>query len=167
MQAMGVEATVGAQRQPDGSVRLLVEGHDMGVVIGKHGSTINALQYLVGLVLQKRTGERTRLVIDAEGYRSRREQALKDMARTYAQHPHAANGSGAEARPYPVGGLTAAEGRQLVWRRGGACARVDLRAGRGGAAHSDREQDHCHTGDSSHGELTAQFSPYCTPMEEA
>jgi len=85
MQAMGVEATVGAQRQPDGAVRLLVEGHDMGVVIGKHGSTINALQYLVGLVLQKRTGERTRLVIDAEGYRSRREQALKDMARTYAQ----------------------------------------------------------------------------------
>lgn len=85
MQAMDVEATVGAQRQPDGSIRLLVEGHDMGVVIGKHGSTINALQYLVGLVLQKRTGERTRLVIDAEGYRSRREQALKDMARTYAQ----------------------------------------------------------------------------------
>src|SRR5438045_1543714 len=39
MQAMGVEATVGAQRQSDGSVRLLVEGHDMGVVIGKHGST--------------------------------------------------------------------------------------------------------------------------------
>jgi spoIIIJ-associated protein len=84
LQAMGVEAVVGAQRQPDGSVRLLVEGHDMGVVIGKHGSTINALQYLVGLILQKRTGERTRLVIDAEGYRSRREQALKDMARTYA-----------------------------------------------------------------------------------
>jgi spoIIIJ-associated protein len=85
MQAMGVEATVGAQRQGDGSVRLLVEGHDMGVVIGKHGSTINALQYLVGLILQKRTGERTRLVIDAEGYRNRREQALKEMALTYAQ----------------------------------------------------------------------------------
>jgi spoIIIJ-associated protein len=84
LQAMGVEATVGAQGQPDGSIRLLVEGHDMGVVIGKHGSTINALQYLIGLILQKRTGERTRLVIDAEGYRSRREQALKDLARTYA-----------------------------------------------------------------------------------
>jgi spoIIIJ-associated protein len=85
LQAMDVPAEVGAQRQPDGSVRLLVEGHEMGVVIGKHGSTINALQYLVGLILQKRTGERTRLVIDAEGYRNRREQALKEMAHTYAQ----------------------------------------------------------------------------------
>jgi spoIIIJ-associated protein len=57
----------------------------MGVVIGKHGGTINALQYLISLILQKRVGERVRLVIDAEGYRSRREQALRDMAHTYAQ----------------------------------------------------------------------------------
>jgi spoIIIJ-associated protein len=85
LQAMGVPATVNAEGQPDGSVRLLVEGTDMGVVIGKHGGTINALQYLVSLILQKRTGERIRLVIDAEGYRTRREQALRDMARSYAQ----------------------------------------------------------------------------------
>jgi spoIIIJ-associated protein len=85
LQAMSVPATVGAQRQPDGSIRLFVEGPEMGVVIGKHGATINALQYLVGLIVQKRSGERIRLVIDAEGYRSRREQALKEMALTYAQ----------------------------------------------------------------------------------
>jgi spoIIIJ-associated protein len=82
---MSVPAAVSGEGQPDGSVRLLVEGPDMGVVIGKHGGTINALQYLVGLILQKRTGERIRLVIDAEGYRTRREQALRDMARAYAQ----------------------------------------------------------------------------------
>jgi spoIIIJ-associated protein len=85
LQAMSVPATVGSQRQPDGSIRLFVEGPEMGVVIGKHGATINALQYLVGLIVQKRSGERIRLVIDAEGYRSRREQALKEMALTYAQ----------------------------------------------------------------------------------
>jgi spoIIIJ-associated protein len=85
LQAMAVPATVGVQRQPDGTVRLLVEGPEMGVVIGKHGATINALQYLTGLIVQKRSGERLRLVIDAEGYRSRREQALRDMAHTYAQ----------------------------------------------------------------------------------
>src|SRR3989442_473869 len=39
LQAMGVPATVNAEGQPDGSVRLLVEGPDMGVVIGKHGGT--------------------------------------------------------------------------------------------------------------------------------
>jgi spoIIIJ-associated protein len=85
LQAMAVPATVGVQGQPDGTVRLLVEGPEMGVVIGKHGATINALQYLTGLIVQKRSGERLRLVIDAEGYRSRREQALRDMAHTYAQ----------------------------------------------------------------------------------
>jgi spoIIIJ-associated protein len=85
LQAMGVPAAVTGESQPDGSVRLLVEGSDMGVVIGKHGGTINALQYLISLILQKRVGERVRLVIDAEGYRSRREQALRDMAHTYAQ----------------------------------------------------------------------------------
>jgi spoIIIJ-associated protein len=85
LQAMSVPATVGAQLQSDGAIRLFVEGPEMGVVIGKHGATINALQYLVGLIVQKRLGERIRLVIDAEGYRSRREQALKEMALTYAQ----------------------------------------------------------------------------------
>lgn len=85
LQAMAVPATVGVQRQNDGAIRLLVEGPEMGVVIGKHGGTINALQYLVGLIVQKRSGERNRLVIDAEGYRSRREQALKEMALTYAR----------------------------------------------------------------------------------
>jgi spoIIIJ-associated protein len=85
LQAMGVPATVTGERQPDNSVRLLVEGSDMGVVIGKHGGTINALQYLIGLIVQKRSGERIRLVIDAEGYRSRREQALRDLAINYAQ----------------------------------------------------------------------------------
>jgi spoIIIJ-associated protein len=85
LQAMGVPATVESQRQADGSIRLFVEGPEMGVVIGKHGATINALQYLVGLIVQKRSGERFRLIIDAEGYRSRREQALKEMALTYAQ----------------------------------------------------------------------------------
>ena len=85
LQGMGVPATVQGERQPEGSVRLLVEGADMGVVIGKHGGTINALQYLISLILQKRVGERVRLIIDAEGYRSRREQALRDMAHAYAQ----------------------------------------------------------------------------------
>jgi len=85
LQGMGVPASVQGERQPEGSVRLLVEGADMGVVIGKHGGTINALQYLISLILQKRVGERVRLIIDAEGYRSRREQALRDMAHAYAQ----------------------------------------------------------------------------------
>ena len=112
LQGMAVPATVGAQRQSDGSVRLMVEGHDMGVVIGKHGTTINALQYLVGLVVQKRTGERTRLVIDAEGYRSRREQALKEMALTYAA---AGQGTRGTRRCWTRSSPTSAASFTIAW----------------------------------------------------
>jgi spoIIIJ-associated protein len=84
LQRMGLEARVALEHQEDGSYRLEVSGDDMGVVIGKHGSTINALQYLVGLIAHKRVGERVRVVVDAEGYRGRREQTLIELARSYA-----------------------------------------------------------------------------------
>jgi spoIIIJ-associated protein len=84
LQRMGLPAQVVMEPIEDGSYRLAVSGDDMGVVIGKHGNTINALQYLVGLIVHKRVGERVRVVVDAEGYRGRREQTLRDLARSYA-----------------------------------------------------------------------------------
>jgi spoIIIJ-associated protein len=84
LQRMGMDARIEMESLEDGSYRLEVFGDDMGVVIGKHGNTINALQYLVGLIAHKRVGERVRIVVDAEGYRGRREQTLRDMARSYA-----------------------------------------------------------------------------------
>src|SRR5204862_5848407 len=85
--AMGLKAEVKRKGTvaEDGSIRLEVNGPDMGVVIGKNGSTINALQYLVGLIAHKRIGERVRVVVDAEDYRSRRERALQELALTYAR----------------------------------------------------------------------------------
>jgi spoIIIJ-associated protein len=84
LQRMGLQARVELENQEDGSYRLEVFGDDMGVVIGKHGNTINALQYLVGLIAHKRVGERVRVVVDAEGYRGRREQTLRELARSFA-----------------------------------------------------------------------------------
>jgi spoIIIJ-associated protein len=83
--AMGLQSEVRPKGVEDGSIRLEVNGPDMGVVIGKHGSTINALQYLVGLITHKRVGERVRVVVDAEDYRSRRERTLQDLAQTFAR----------------------------------------------------------------------------------
>jgi spoIIIJ-associated protein len=83
--AMGLEAEVILKDQEEGNIRLEVSGPDMGVVIGKHGSTINALQYLVGLIAHRRVGERVRVVVDAEDYRSRRERSLQELALTYAR----------------------------------------------------------------------------------
>lgn len=83
--AMGLHAEVRPLGFEDGSIRLEVNGPDMGVVIGKHGSTINALQYLVGLITHKRVGERVRVVVDAEDYRSRRERTLQELAQSFAR----------------------------------------------------------------------------------
>jgi spoIIIJ-associated protein len=83
--AMGLETQVFLKGEEEGSIRLEVAGPDMGVVIGKHGSTINALQYLVGLIAHKRIGERVRVVVDAEDYRSRRERTLQELAQSFAR----------------------------------------------------------------------------------
>ncbi len=50
------------------------------LVIGKHGQTIDAIQYLVGVITNKRLAARVRVIVDTEGYRGRREEALRNQA---------------------------------------------------------------------------------------
>jgi spoIIIJ-associated protein len=84
--AMGLDATVTMRPLEEETYLLEIAGDDdMGVVIGKHGNTINALQYLVGLIAHKKVGHRVRVVVDAEEYRARREQLLVNMAQDYAE----------------------------------------------------------------------------------
>lgn len=82
---MGFEAAVEVSEDGQGSYRLDVAGPGLSVVIGRQGQTLGALQYLVTLVVNKRVGRRVRLVVDAEGYRTRREEALKETACNWAQ----------------------------------------------------------------------------------
>src|SRR5207248_8895470 len=78
LRAMDMEAEVRARRADDGAYRVEMNGPDMGLLIGRQGSSLGALQYLVTRVVSKRVGQRVRLVLDAEGYRSRREDALRE-----------------------------------------------------------------------------------------
>jgi spoIIIJ-associated protein len=55
-------------------------GGDLGVLIGRHGQTIDAVQYLVNAIVARREGERVEVVVDAAGYRSRRRAALETIA---------------------------------------------------------------------------------------
>ena len=64
----------------DEEIVLDMVGGDTPRLIGRHGQTINAIQYLVGVVTNKRTQSRVRVVVDAEGYRGRREDALRKQA---------------------------------------------------------------------------------------
>lgn len=99
--AMHFSADVELVEQEDGSYWLDVVGEDAGRVIGRHGNTLNALQYLTGLVTQKQTGEYSRLTVDADGYRERRQTALIEQARELAAAVTEA-GQEAELDPLPA-----------------------------------------------------------------
>jgi spoIIIJ-associated protein len=79
VQALGLRATVDVEETPD-EIRATVNGDDLGLLIGKHGATIDALQH-IGLRAALRGGEeRKQIVVDAAGYRDRREAALHRAA---------------------------------------------------------------------------------------
>lgn len=68
----------------DGSVTFKLHGDDMGIMIGKHGQTLDSLQYLTNLVANKNSSERVRVIIDVEDYRDRRIETLTRLARRLA-----------------------------------------------------------------------------------
>ena len=57
-----------------------VHGEDLGILIGKHGQTLDAIQYLTNLVANKEVRRRCQIVVDVENYRSRREETLIQLA---------------------------------------------------------------------------------------
>ena len=72
----------------DNGLRLCIDAETMGLLIGRRGETLDAMQYLVSLVANKNRKEEgyIRVTLDTEGYRSRREETLKRLARKNAQH---------------------------------------------------------------------------------
>jgi spoIIIJ-associated protein len=62
-----------------------VRGRDLGVLIGRHGETLNALQFITRLVCSRRLQRRANIVVDVEGYKNRRESTLRRMARQMAE----------------------------------------------------------------------------------
>ena len=64
----------------DEEIRATVNGEDLGLLIGKHGSTIDALQHLAGRIAYRGREDRKSVVVDAAGYRERREAALRRAA---------------------------------------------------------------------------------------
>jgi spoIIIJ-associated protein len=89
LSALGVTATIGVV-EADESVTATVSGHDLGVLIGRHGQMIDALQYLANAMAHRAVGdERRRIVIDAAGYRERRAATLEALARRSAEQASA------------------------------------------------------------------------------
>jgi len=89
---MGIEGDVSirdAETPGDGlgmaKAVLEVEGDDLGVLIGRRGETLGALQYLLNLMVTRQLGEGNYFTVDIEGYRRRRERQLRTLAQRTAE----------------------------------------------------------------------------------
>ncbi|MHB8917605.1 MAG: RNA-binding cell elongation regulator Jag/EloR [Desulfocucumaceae bacterium] len=79
LKTMELEATAGV-KEMDQTITVNLEGENLGILIGRRGETLDALQYLMNLSVNKNREHRKRFVLDIEGYRQRREETLKNLA---------------------------------------------------------------------------------------
>lgn len=83
-QVMGVNVTT--QTSKDGEHwHIDITGPELGILIGRRGDTLDALQYLTNLAVSRKLSERVRLVVDVEGYRLRREDTLVRLAKRLSE----------------------------------------------------------------------------------
>lgn len=82
---LDVEVEVMGEKTNDEQVMYNLKSDDLGIVIGHRGETLDALQYLTSLVVNKETEEYYRVLIDAEGYRDRRKETLVRLANKLAR----------------------------------------------------------------------------------
>jgi spoIIIJ-associated protein len=105
--ALSLNAEVDVATDDEGVVHGTLQGDDLGLFIGRHGQTIDAVQHLAQRMVHAKTGELRRIVIDAEGYRARRQEALERQA------DDAADEALRFDRPVALDAMTAGE-RRLV-----------------------------------------------------
>jgi spoIIIJ-associated protein len=91
LKAMKVRAKVTVQMghpedpQDRVPVQVDIRGDDLSILIGPKAETLNALQYISGLIISKEVGHSLPLVVDVEGYRARRSQQIRQLARRMAE----------------------------------------------------------------------------------
>ncbi|MBQ3543726.1 MAG: protein jag [Lachnospiraceae bacterium] len=83
--AMNIEAQIDIKySETDRNIDINLSGEEMGLLIGKRGQTIDSLQYLVSLVVNKESKEYLRVKVDTENYRNRRKATLEELAKNIA-----------------------------------------------------------------------------------
>ena len=93
--------------EASGQVTGTVSGADLGLLLGRHGPTIDAIQYLANAIVHRRLAEPVEVVVDAEGYRDRRQRALCSVA------DRAVVDARRSGRPVPLEPMTSVE-RKIV-----------------------------------------------------
>jgi spoIIIJ-associated protein len=92
LKLMGVEGTIVPGTYPDESgepnsapIAFNIEGEDLGILIGRRGQTLSSLQYVLRLIVGHKTDTWIPIIIDAEGYKQRRFEALQSLAHRMAE----------------------------------------------------------------------------------
>ena len=84
LKAMDMEVEITSSIDGDGALYVDMKGEHMGILIGKRGQTLDALQYLANRVANKHHAGYVRVKLDTENYRARREETLKHLAKNIA-----------------------------------------------------------------------------------
>jgi spoIIIJ-associated protein len=82
---LSAEFTVQDEEGKTSSVGLNIEGDDLGILIGRRGQTLASLQHVVRLILTHQMQEKMPMVIDVEGYKRRRCEGLRSLAKRLAE----------------------------------------------------------------------------------
>lgn len=82
--AMGLDVSFSVT-ETDSYCNVNFEGPDVRILIGRRGETLNALQFIANMIVNKRLNDKVHLVMDAEGYRMRREETLRRLARRMSE----------------------------------------------------------------------------------
>ncbi len=80
LQKMKIEYQIENVEWENGVTRINIIGKDMGLLIGRKGETLNALQFIAGLMVNRKREQKIRIILDVEDYRKKREQSLEALA---------------------------------------------------------------------------------------
>ena len=92
------EVTIDESEGDEGELILDITGDDLAVLIGRHGKTLDALQFIISAITVRKIGFRFPVIIDVEGYKNRQRQKLESLARSSANKA-ASQGRSVKLRP--------------------------------------------------------------------
>lgn len=99
------EITIDEYEGDDGELILDITGDDLAILIGRHGKTLDALQFVISAITTRTMGFRYPVVVDVEGYKNRQRQKLEAIARS------SANKAASQHRPVKLRPMTPYERR--------------------------------------------------------
>ena len=85
LERMGVKANIEISARDNGGINVNLTGSGMGAIIGRRGDTLDAIQHLTNYVINRGSDKHTHISVDAEAYRSKREESLTKLAEKMAE----------------------------------------------------------------------------------